>query len=122
MPVTETAAINGFDVDHDEIAVTSRVEPSDKRAVAVSWNVDPVTVGLVTVMAVAVAEDVGVGVGAVGLVVLFPAHETSVNTATSVAAARENRFMEAPVALPMGNALRTASYSASEMPQLEAQP
>ena len=37
------------------------------------------------------------------------------------AAARDDRFMGAPVALPLGNALRTASYSASEMPQLEPQ-
>jgi hypothetical protein len=105
--VTDTAAINGFDVVHDEIAVTSRVEPSDKRAVAISWNVEPVTVGLVTVIAVTAAEEFGVGVGDVGLVSAFPAQDASITAATSVAAARNNRFIGAPVALPLGNALRT---------------
>jgi hypothetical protein len=120
--VTETAAISGFDVVQDETAVTSRVEPSDNRAVAINWNVDPVTVGLVTAMAVTVADEVDAGVGDVGFVSVFPAQETKIKAAMSVAAARDNRFIGAPVALPLGNALRTASYSASEMPQLEAQP
>jgi hypothetical protein len=64
------------------------VEPSEKRAVAVSWNVDPVAGGLVTVTAVTVADGVGVGVGDAGFVSVFPAHDTSVNAATIVAAKR----------------------------------
>jgi hypothetical protein len=52
----------------------------------------------------------------------FPAQDTHIDTTAIVAAARNDRIIGAPIALPLGNALRTASYSAIEMPQLEAQP
>jgi len=97
--------MDAFEVAHVEMAVTSRVEPSARRAVAVSWNIDPLGAGLVTVTAVTAGD--GVGVGEAGFESECPAQDASVNTATIVAAERHVRFMRAPVELPRGNQLPT---------------
>jgi hypothetical protein len=98
-------AINAFEVDHVEIAVTSRVVVSEKRAVAVNWNVDPAVDGPVIVMAVTVGD--AVGVGDAGFAGLFPVHAASVSVVAHIEARQLSRFISVSVALQPG---RRATY------------
>ena len=64
-PEAETTASEVSDDSHRDAAVTSRVEPSDRRAFAVSWKTP--TEGDVPESTTALTDTVGFGVGAVEL-------------------------------------------------------
>src|SRR5262245_53936587 len=93
-PDEETVAIDVFDDCQVASGVTSRVEPSDIRAVAVNCIVASVIERFVTTSTVTVAAVGGCGVGVTGLSTELPVHAAAAIVRVAVAI-RHTRFMYA---------------------------